>query len=79
MNTMKKILSKVKSIIARCYLNEIATFIIGWIILFDTIGGTFIPIAYGHGSGWFAIPNLLIDIWVIYKFVTSIKENDCTN
>lgn len=54
-------------------LGNIAIFVIGWIILFDVIAGTFIPIAYGKGCGWFAIPNLLVDSVVIWCFVEYIK------
>ena len=50
--------------------------IVGWIIAFDTIGGTFIPIAYGRGYGWFAILNLIIDICVIINFVRRIKNEN---
>ena len=51
-------------------------FIVGWIIAFDTIGGTLIPIAYGKGCGWFAILNLIIDICVIIYFVRRLKDED---
>lgn len=73
---MKKIWEKIKSdlqtIIARCYIDEIAVFILAWIFLFDLIGGTLIPLAYGNGCGWFAVPNLIIDGGVmlyIYKVI----------
>lgn len=56
--------------------DKVLKFIIGWIIAFDTIGGTFIPIAYGKGCGWFAIPNLIIDICVIINFVRRLKNED---
>ena len=54
--------------------DKMLKFIIGWIIAFDTIGGTCIPIAYGKGCGWFAIPNLIIDLYVIFKFVRRLKN-----
>lgn len=76
---MKEMLRKIKelvnSVIGGCYINEIATFIIGWIIVFDTIGGTMIPIAYGKGTAWFAIPNLIIDLYVIRVFIKRIKHD----
>lgn len=53
---------------------KVALFVIGWIIAFDTLAGTFIPIAYGNGCGWFAIPNLIIDIYVIVVFVRRLKD-----
>ena len=56
--------------------DKVLKFIVGWIIAFDTIGGTFIPIAYGKGCGWFAIPNLIIDLYVIFKFVRRLKDED---
>lgn len=56
--------------------DKVLKFIIGWIIAFDTIGGTFIPIAYGKGCGWFAIPNLIIDICVIINFVRRLKNEN---
>ena len=54
--------------------DKVLKFIVGWIIAFDTIGGTFIPIAYGKGCGWFAILNLIIDLYVIFKFVRRLKN-----
>lgn len=75
---MKEILNKIKSrlqdAISQAYIGEIGTFIIGWIILFDVVGGTMIPIAYGKGCGWFAIPNLIIDLYVIRCFVRRLKK-----
>ena len=56
--------------------DKVLKFIVGWIIAFDTIGGTFIPIAYGRGYGWFAILNLIIDICVIICFVRRLKDED---
>lgn len=56
--------------------DKVLKFIVGWIIAFDTIGGTFIPIAYGRGCGWFAILNLIIDICVIICFVRRLKNEN---
>lgn len=55
-------------------LDKLAKFIIAWILCFDLVGGCAIPIAYGHECGWFAIPNLIIDAFVIYRFVKYIKD-----
>lgn len=73
---MNKLIQKVKDAIeaSRGILGKIALFVIGWIICFDTFAGTFIPIAYGKGCGWFAIPNLVIDIYVIIVLVRRIKD-----
>lgn len=65
---------KIKSALQGFMMSHLATFIIGWIILFDIIGGTCIPIAYGRDCGWFAVPNLLIDIYVIILFVRRLKN-----
>lgn len=72
--TLKKIQSRIKSKVAESYIDEIGAFIICWIIIFDLVGGTMIPIAYKHGCGWFAIPNLIIDICVIITLVKQIKK-----
>lgn len=72
MKTLKKISDLIEAL--KGNLGKIALFIIGWIIAFDFLAGTFIPIAYGHGCGWFAIPNLIIDIYVIILFVKRIKD-----
>ena len=71
-----KLIQKIRDYFKSDALSKIALFIIGWIILFDVIAGTFIPIAYGKGCGWFAIPNLIIDIYVIFKFVRRTKDED---
>lgn len=65
---------KIKEMLERFKMSHLATFIIGWIILFDIVGGTCIPIVYGKGCGWFAIPNLLIDIYVVGLFVKRLKN-----
>lgn len=57
-------------------LGKVAMFVIGWIILFDVVAGTAIPIVYGHGCGWFCIPNLIIDIYVTMIFVRRLKDED---
>ena len=71
-----KLIQKIRDYFKSDTLSKIALFIIGWIIAFDTIGGTFIPIAYGKGCGWFAILNLIIDICVIICFVRRLKDED---
>lgn len=71
-----KLIQKIRDYFKSNTLSKIALFIIGWIILFDVIAGTFIPIAYGRGCGWFAIPNLIIDICVIVCFVRRLKNED---
>ena len=69
-------IQRIKDFFKSDTLSKIALFIIGWIILFDVFAGTFIPIAYGKGCGWFAIPNLIIDLYVIFKFVRRLKDED---
>lgn len=71
-----KLIQKIRDYFKSDTLSKIALFIIGWIILFDVIAGTFIPIAYGKGCGWFAIPNLIIDICVIINFVRRLKNEN---
>lgn len=71
-----KLIQKIRDYFKSDTLSKIALFIIGWIILFDVIAGTFIPIAYGRGRGWLAIPNLIIDICVIICFVRRLKNED---
>ena len=71
-----KLIQKIRDYFKSDALSKIALFIIGWIILFDVSAGTFIPIAYGKGCGWFAIPNLIIDLYVIFKFVRRLKDED---
>lgn len=57
-------------------LGKIAVFVIGWIICFDLFAGTIIPIVYGKGCGWFAVPNLIIDIYVIVTLVRRAKDEN---
>ena len=76
MTEKMKLIQRIKDFSKSNTLSKIALFIIGWIILFDVIAGTFIPIAYGNGCGWFAIPNLIIDLYVIFKFVRRLKNED---
>ena len=71
-----KLIQKIRDYFKSDTLSKIALFIIGWIILFDVIAGTFIPIAYGRGCGWLAIPNLIIDTCVIINFVRRIKNEN---
>ena len=74
MTLTMRLIQKIRDYFKSDTLSKIALFIIGWIIAFDTIGGTFIPIAYGRGYGWFAILNLIIDICVIICFVRRLKN-----
>lgn len=67
-------MEKIKSFFSKLSLSNLAYFVIGWVILFDLIGGTAIPLAFGKGCGWFAVPNLIIDIYVIVVFVKRIKN-----
>lgn len=76
MTGKKKLIQKIKDYFKSDTLSKIALFIIGWIFLFDLFAGTFIPIAYGKGCGWFAIPNLIVDTYVIFKFVRRLKDED---
>lgn len=71
-----RLIQKIKDFLKSGTSDKVLKFIIGWIIAFDTIGGTFIPIAYGKGCGWFAIPNLIINICVIINFVRRIKNEN---
>lgn len=76
MTLKMRLIQKIRDYFKSDTLSKIALFIIGWIILFDVIAGTFIPIAYGKGCGWFAIPNLIIDICVIINFVRRLKNEN---
>lgn len=69
-----RLIQKFKDYLKSDTPDKVLKFVIGWIIAFDTIGGTLIPLAYGKGCGWFAIPNLVIDICVIINFVRRIKN-----
>ena len=71
-----KLIQKISDYFKSDTLSKIALFIIGWIILFDVFAGTFIPIAYGKGCGWFSIPNLIIDLYVIFKFIRRLKNEN---
>ena len=71
-----KLIQKIRDYFKSDTTDKVLKFIVGWIIAFDTIGGTFIPIAYGKGCGWFAILNLIIDICVIICFVRRLKDED---
>ena len=71
-----KLIQRIKDFFKSDTSDKVLKFIVGWIIAFDTIGGTFIPIAYGRGCGWFAILNLIIDICVIICFVRRIKNEN---
>lgn len=70
-----RVIRRIKEFFKSDTPDKMLKFIIGWIIAFDTIGGTFIPIAYGKGCGWFAIPNLIIDICVIIVFLRRINDD----
>ena len=71
-----RLIQKIRDFFKSGTPDKVLKFIVGWIIAFDTIGGTFIPIAYGRGCGWFAILNLIIDICVIICFVRRLKDED---
>ena len=71
-----KLIQKIRDYFKSDTTDKVLKFIVGWIIAFDTIGGTFIPIAYGKGCGWFAILNLIIDICVIICFVRKLKNEN---
>ena len=68
-----KVLQRISGFFKSGAMSKIAI-IVAWIIAFDIIAGTFIPIAYGKGCGWFAIPNLIIDICVIIVFLRRIND-----
>ena len=76
MTLTMRLIQRIKDFFKSDTQDKVLKFIVGWIIAFDTIGGTFIPIAYGKGCGWFAIPNLIIDLYVIFKFVRRLKDED---
>ena len=71
-----KLIQRIKDFFKSDTPDKVLKFIVGCIIAFDTIGGTFIPIAYGKGCGWFAILNLIIDICVIICFVRRLKNEN---
>ena len=74
MTLTMRLIQRIKDFFKSDTPDKVLKFIVGWIIAFDTIGGTFIPIAYGKGCGWFAILNLIIDLYVIFKFVRRLKN-----
>ena len=76
MTLTMRLIQRIKDFVKSDTPDKVLKFIVGWIIAFDTIGGTFIPIAYGRGCGWFAILNLIIDICVIICFVRRLKDED---
>ena len=71
-----KILQRISGFFKSGAMSKIAMFVVAWIIAFDIVAGTFIPIAYGKGCGWFAIPNLIIDSCVIINFVRRLKNDN---
>ena len=71
-----KLLQRISGFFKSGAMSKIAMFVVAWIIAFDIVAGTFIPIAYGKGCGWFAIPNLIIDICVIINFVRRLKNDN---
>ena len=71
-----KLIQKIRDFFKSDTPDKVLKFIVCWIIAFDTIGGTFIPIVYGKGCGWFAILNLIIDICVIICFVRRLKNEN---
>lgn len=76
MSGKMRLIQKIRDFFKSDTSDKVLKFIVGWIIAFDTVGGTFIPIAYGRGCGWFAILNLIIDICVIICFVRRLKDED---
>ena len=52
-----KLLQRISGFFKSGAMSKIAMFVVA----FDIVAGTFIPIAYGKGYGWFAIPNLIIE------------------
>ena len=71
-----KLLQRISGFFKSGAMSKIAIFVVAWIIAFDIVAGTFIPIAYGKGCTWFAIPNLIIDICVIINFVRRLKNDN---
>lgn len=76
MSGKMRLIQKIRDFFKSDTSDKVLKFIVGWIIAFDTVGGTFIPIAYGRGCGWFAILNLIIDICVIICFVRRLKNEN---
>lgn len=76
MTLKMRLIQRIKDFFKSDTPDKMLKFIIGWIIAFDTIGGTCIPIVYGKGCGWFAIPNLIIDTCVIINFVRRLKNEN---
>ena len=76
MTLTMRLIQRIKDFFKSDTPDKVLKFIVGWIIAFDAIGGTFIPIAYGKGCGWFAILNLIIDICVIICFVRRLKNEN---
>ena len=74
MRKTMKLLQRISGLFKSGAMSKIAMFVVAWIIVFDIIAGTFIPIAYGNGCGWFAIPNLIIDICAIIVFLRRIND-----
>lgn len=74
MKEKMKLLQRISGFFKSGAMSKIAMFVVAWIIAFDIVAGTFIPIAYGKGCGWFAIPNLIIDICVIIVFLRRIND-----
>lgn len=76
MTKKMELIQKIKDALKEDALSTLAKFIIGWVIVFDLVAGTAIPLVYGHDCGWFAIPNLIIDTYVIIKFIKAIRNED---
>lgn len=76
MRKTMKLLQRISGFFKSGAMSKIAMFVVAWIIAFDIVAGTFIPISYGKGCGWFAIPNLIIDICVIINFVRRLKNDN---
>lgn len=67
---------KIKDWSAQDWARNLVTFIIGWVLLFDLVGGIAIPLAYGQGCGWFAIPSAIVSAYAIVKFIRYVKAGN---
>lgn len=66
--------NKIKPEVLKAYASEVKKALIGAVILLDVIGGTLIPLAYKNGAGWFCIPNLIIDSYIIIQYIKYLKK-----
>lgn len=70
---LKKIWEWIKTIPSKMISSTIGRAFIIAAIVFDTIGGCGIPLAYGCGDGWFAIPNLIVNAFLVWMIVRYLK------